>query len=165
MNIKMGRSWTKKLEKRIEGFELEVGILEDKPHNNPVEHGLFGDPQTRTYAGGPVRKQTREKGPLSTGEIFIQNQERLNIDLLLRPFQEKSSDIMKFTSAFLKTAVAKGSTKRVENLLQAIVRNPILKQEYGGNRSATADAKGFDRHLFDTGQMFKAIVARVKRRV
>jgi hypothetical protein len=52
-----------------------------------------------------------------------------------------------------------GGRQRVLNLLQAIVRNPILKHQYGPNTSATADAKGFDRHLFDTGKMFKSIKA------
>lgn len=55
------------------------------------------------------------------------------------------------------------SKKRLENLLQAIVRNPILRLEYGKNTATAADNKGFDRHLFDTGQMFKAITARAKR--
>jgi hypothetical protein len=102
---------------------------------------------------------------LTTGEILVENMKRLNINLLLRPFQEQNSQIMKFTRYFLQLVTKKPgiSIKRVENLLQAIVRNPILQQEYGGNSANTADDKGFDRHLFDTGQMFKAIKARVKR--
>lgn len=55
------------------------------------------------------------------------------------------------------------SIKRVENLLQAVVRNPILKLEYGDNTAITADMKGFDRHLFGTGQTFKAIKAKANR--
>ena len=138
--------------------------MDDKPHRNPVEHSLFGEPALTNYAGGDVRKMTRVTGPLTTGEILVANMERLGINLLWRPFQDQNSDIIKFTSAFLTYAVGmKGSQKRIENLLQAIVRNPILRQEYGGNKPATADAKGFDRHLLDTGQMFKAIRARVIR--
>ena len=38
-----------------------------------------------------------------------------------------------------------------------------LKKEYGNNKAATADNKGFDRHLIDTGQTFKEIRARAKR--
>lgn len=164
MRLELGKSWVKKLKGRIEGYQFEVGILEDKPHRDPLMTGIFDQPQLGTYAGGPVRKATRQNGPNSIGEILVENMNRLNINLLLRPFEEKSSDILKFTKAFLKMATSKGmSIKRVENLLQAVVRNPILKQEYGRNKRLTADGKGFNRHLFDTGQMFKAIKARAKR--
>jgi len=165
VKFELGKSWEKKLKGRIEGFEFEVGVLEDKPHYNPVETGLLETPALKAYAGGPARRQTREIGDLTTGQILIENMKRLNINLLLRPFQEESSDIIKFTRAFLQLVTRKPgmSMKRVENLLQAIVRNPILKQEYGSNKAATADVKGFDRHLIDTGQLFKAIRARAKR--
>lgn len=166
MNIELGKAWSKKLEGRINRFEFQVGVIDDKPHFNPIETPLFGEPQLKTYAGGPARKQTRVPGDLTTGEVLVENMKRLNINLLQRPFQERNSDILKFTDAFLKLVLRRPgiSIKRVENLLQAIVRNPILKQEYGANNSATADAKGFDRHLIDTAQMFKAIIARATRR-
>lgn len=90
---------------------------------------------------------------------------RLNINLLQAPFKDaNNADIVKFMQAFLKSAVAGRSMKRVENLLQAVVRNPILRLDYGRNKSSTADAKGFDRHLFDTGQMFQAIKVKVNTR-
>jgi hypothetical protein len=86
--------------------------------------------------------------------------------MLLAPFKQKSSDIIKFSRAYLNLIFAnKPSIRNVENLLQAIVRNPILRGDYGHNKKKTADAKGFDRHLFDTGQMFKAIKAKVTKRV
>ena len=166
MNIELGKSWSRKLQGRINNFEFEVGVLEDGPHYEPVDTPLHGTPALKSYAGGPARKQTRTVGPLTTGEVLVENMKRLNINLLLRPFQETNSDILKFTDAFLQLAVRRSgmSIKRVENLLQAIVRNPILKQEYGPNASHTADAKGFDRHLIDTAQMFKAIMAKATRR-
>jgi hypothetical protein len=166
VNLQLGKRWQKKLKNEIEGFEFEVGVLEDKPHRLPVEHGLFDQPALTSYAGGPVRKATRIASDKSVGEVLVENMERMNLDLLLQPFKDRSSDILRFTDAFLKMALRKNmSINRVENLLQAIVRNPILKQKYGPNRPGTADAKGFDRHLFDTGQMFKAITARAKKRV
>lgn len=165
MKLEFGKSFAKKLKGRVEQYEFEIGILENKPHRNPVETTLFGQPELGSYAGGPIRKSTRETGPESTAAIFVQNQERLNINLLLRPFQEQNSDIMRFTKTFMEMITRRPNIpkKRLENLLQAIVRNPILRQEYGSNSSQTADNKGFDRHLFDTGQMFKAIKARANR--
>jgi hypothetical protein len=159
LKIELTKSWTKKLAGRIEKYQFEVGVLQDKPHRNAQENTLA------QYAGGPIRK-TGKGSEKSVAEVLVENMKRLNINILQRPFQEKTSEIMKFTQAFLKFAASakKGvSTKRIENLLQAIVRNPILKQEYGGNKSITADTKGFDRHLIDTGQMFRAIKVRTKR--
>ncbi len=166
MNIEMGKSWGRKLQGRVNQYEIEVGVLEDKPHMNPVEHSLFETPQLRSYAGGPVRRTSRVPGESSIGQVLVDNMKRLNINILLRPFQERNSEIIKFTDYFLRYLVQKTSTgpKRVENLAQAIVRNPILRQEYGPNTSITADNKGFNRHLFDTGQMFKAIRARLIKR-
>lgn len=166
MNIELGKSWSRKLEGRINAFEFEVGVLEDKPHYEPVETKLFGEPALKNYAGGPARRQTRIEGPLTTGQVLLENMKRLNINILQRPFQERTSDIIKFTDSFLKLVLRRPgiSIKRVENLLQAIVRNPILRQEYGQNSSLTADNKGFNRHLIDTAQMFKAITARARKR-
>lgn len=165
MKLEFGKSFAKKLKGRIEQYEFEVGVLQDKPHRDPVETGLFDEPQLGTYAGGPVRKTTRQVGPKSNAEILVENMERMNINILARPFQEQNSDIMRFTRAFMDMITKRPTMpkKRLENLLQAIVRNPILRQEYGGNSSQTADNKGFDRKLIDTGQMFKAIIARAKR--
>lgn len=165
MKIELSKGFAKRLAGRVERYEFEVGVLSDKPHRLPVEHGLFETPQLGSYAGGPVRKATRQAGELSTAQVLVANMKRLNINILQRPFQEENSDILKFVKAFMLWVTSKPNTpkKRIENLLQAVVRNPILRQEYGTNRSATADAKGFDRHLMDTGQMFKAIIARANR--
>lgn len=163
MNISLGNSWHKKLTKSINDTSFEVGILDDKPHKNPVSSSINKPPDLRNYAGGPIRKTSAEFSGLSIGDVFTENMERTNRNFLLLPFQKENSDILKFTDAFLKYIVGRAgvSVKRVENLLQAIVRNPILKEEYGNNKAVTADIKGFDRHLFDTGQTFKAIKARM----
>jgi hypothetical protein len=57
-----------------------------------------------------------------------------------------------------------GELKRLgfETCLQAIVRNPILKGEYGRNSRLTQKIKGFNRYMIDTAQLFKNIKADVK---
>jgi hypothetical protein len=160
----MGRSFYKKLEKSIEGYQFEVGVLKDKIHKQPIESPRFGPPNLREYAGGPIRPTSRIPSELTIGDVLVENMKRLGVNLLLEPFQNPDAELNKFTTAFLRYASAKkGTLKRVENLLQAVVRNPILRQDYGPNKGNTADAKGFDRHLFDTGQMFKAIRAKANR--
>lgn len=163
MNIELSKSFQKKLKKQVERYQFQVGVLEDKPHRDPVETKLYETPKLGTYAGGPVRKATRKTSGKSNGEILVDNMERLGINILWAPFEDESSDINKFMKAFFNTIANRGSIKRVENLLQAVVRNPILKQAYGSNKNSTADVKGFDRHLIDTGQTFQSIKAKAKR--
>lgn len=168
MDVGLTKGFAKRLSGTVEKYEFEVGILEDSEYMEPVEgtlmDRLLGKQPTRTYAGGPVRKKSRVKSGKTVSDVFVENQSRLNIDLLRRPLQDETSDIMRFVKVFLTNIFKKGGNmKRVENLLQAAIRNPILNEEYGKNNSQTADNKGFNRHLFDTGQMFQSIKARAKR--
>ncbi len=98
MKINLGTRWGKKLQSRVDGVEFEVGVLDDSPHKDPVEQGLFETPQLKNYAGGPVRKTSRKTSGVTTGDVLIQNMERTNHNFLLEPFQKKNSEIMKFTN-------------------------------------------------------------------
>lgn len=166
MKLELSKGFIQKLKGRVEAYEFELGILQDKPHKEPV-HSIMGqEPALGSYAGGAVRKTSRINSGKSVGEVLTENMRRLGINLLQAPFKDaNNSEIVKFMGAYLKAITTKSrSIKRVENLLQAVVRNPILRLDYGNNKGRTADAKGFDRHLFDTGQMFKAIRAKAKRK-
>lgn len=163
LKIEMASGFSKRLQRTISRFDFEIGILDDKPHREAVQTSLFEAPKLSSYAGGPVRKATRNESGKTIGEVLVENMERTNTNFLLEPFQKESSDIVKFMNQFLKLALSRrGSFRRIENLLQAIVRNPILRGDYGPNTSYAADNKGFDRHLIDTGQMFKAIKAKIR---
>lgn len=161
MKYTLGNTWSKKMQKSIEGFDMSIGIQDKKQHKNPKYKS------SKSYAGGPARSISSKQGNASIGEIFIYNMKRMGVDLLREPFKRKSSNIIKFTHEFLKLAIkARGhNKKRVENLLQAVVRNPILSQDYGGNSTNAIKRKGFDRHLIDTSQLFRAIKAKVLSRV
>lgn len=165
MKLELDPAFSKNLSRVINNYEFQVGVLNDKPHYLPkAEDGKAGPAgNLKTYAGGPATQQSLRSSGKTTAQILVDNMYRLGRNILLEPFEKTSSDIIKFTNAFLNMAIAKRSPKRVENLLQAIVRNPILKQEYGSNKAQTARAKGFNRHLIDTAQMFRAIRAKIKR--
>lgn len=144
---------------------MRIGVLNDKEHNEPRRgaRGLKGSDVVTTYAGGPVRKQSRKPSGKTNGEILVDNMRRSNTNFLSEPFEKKSSEILRFTTAFLKMAIARSNPKRVENLMQAIVRNPILRGEYGSNSAITKRIKGFDRFMIDTAQTFKSIRSKVYR--
>lgn len=158
-----------RFKKKVKGlfgkYTFEVGVLEDGPHRSPKtgRRGLKGQDVLSSYAGGPIRKKsnTSEK---TIAQVSIENRNRLGFNYLTAPFKKKSSDIIKFSNEFFKLAFGRSQEKMVINLLQAIVRNPILRGDYGPNTPLTEKIKGFNRGMIDTAQLFKALKARVKVR-
>ncbi len=166
LNLKLDPKFKKNLSGRFGKYDMRVGVLEDKPYKIPKkgEPGLKGQEIINTYAGGPVRQATRKPSGKSIGDVSKANRQRLGFNYLREPFKQRSSDIIKFTKQFFKMAFGKSEPRRAENLLQAIVRNPILRGDYGGNAPLTKKIKGFDRYMMDTAQLFKALKAKVKVR-
>lgn len=163
MKIQLPNDFKKSISRDIEKYNCEVGILEDKPYRFPLENSQsFRKAAQGTYAGGPVRKASRNRSDKTIGQILVENMVRMKRDILKEPFEKNGDkDMREFAKRFLDMALAKASKNRVTNLIQAMVRNPILKEKYGKNSEYTEDVKGFNRHLIDTAQTFKAIKARV----
>ncbi len=162
MRLELDKRFKKKVAGRFGKYSFDVGVLDDTSYMIPAKGkpGLKGSDVIGNYAGGPVRKKSRKDSGKSISDISAANRERLGFNYLTQPFKKKSSDIIKFTNAFFKMAFGKSEKKRLENLLQAIVRNPILRGEYGGQSELTKKIKGFSRPMIDTAQLFKALKAK-----
>lgn len=169
MQIKLDTRFQKKVRGMFEKYNFEVGVLQDGVHKEPKtgKRGLGGKDVITTYAGGSVRKKSNVPGALTIAEVSEANRARLGINYLTAPFQNRSSDIIKFTNQFFNFVFGRSEKKRLENTLQAIVRNPILRGEYGTESQLTKAIKGFSRPMIDTAQLFKSIkaVCKVKARV
>src|SRR5262245_57794009 len=147
MQLKLDKRFKKNLQGRFGKYNFEVGVLEDKPYRKPRRGvpGVKDQEIINLYAGGPVRQATRQQSGIPMAEVSKRNRENLGLNYLSEPFQKKSSEIIKFTNEFFKLAFGKSQPKRAINLLQAIVRNPILRGDYGNNSALTKKIKGFDR--------------------
>lgn len=159
-DIFLDRSIAEVLTAKFRPYSFQVGILKNGPHYAAAR----GKP-LKSYAGGPARRQTRKPdGTLASVSKDVR--EHLRFNYLTRPFQTATQERTKFVYAFFNLVFKDGgiaiSKKRCENLLQAIVRNPILSGKYGRNRRQWARVKGFNRKLIDTAQFFKAITAKVR---
>lgn len=167
MQLKLGKTFGEKIQTRFERFEMQVGVLNDASHKEPQERAGgandFGN-NLSSYAGGPVRKKSKANGPLTIAQVSAANRDRTGVNYLTEPFMKRDSEIIRFSEAFFKMATSNSAStlNRVRNLLQAIVRNPILRGEYGKQARSTTREKGFYRPMIDTGQLFKAIQAEVK---
>lgn len=161
MLIRLDKKFRKNLQGKFGKYQFQVGVLQDKPHREPFEGspGLDFEDRLQNYAGGLVRKTTRKPSGLTVSEVSANLRHHMGVNYLIEPFHQKSSDIIKFTNEFFKLVFGRSQKKRAENLLQAVVRNPILRGDYGNNSRYTTIIKGFDRFGIDTGQLFKAIKA------
>ena len=173
--VKMDGRFQKEARGRIEKFYFETGVLEDKPHRLPKKR-LKGEKTNspgllKTYAGGPARATGRRKSGLTIAQVSERLRKNTGINFYTRPWKKTASkastDLVRFIRSFMKLITQGGKLqekKRLENALQAVVRNPILRGEYGKNSPATAKAKGFNRFMIDTAQLFRAIKSRVRLR-
>lgn len=152
----------KKVRGSIKDYEVEVGVLQDSVHRAPIPN------TTTSVAGGPARRKGgATRSTVSQVSEYVRRATGINFYTL--PFSIGTNrQILEFTQAYIKGLMSPNGVlsqrRRIENLLQAIVRNPIARGDYGGNTPAAARSKGFSRLLVDTGQLFKSITARVRRR-
>lgn len=166
--IYLDRSLEQVLIKRFAPYSFQVGILQNGPHYaamEPTTRGKNkGKPRLKSFAGGPARRQSRTPDGTLAG-VSKDVRRFLGFNYLMRPFEKDTPARSLIGQTMASLALSEGkirSKRRLENLAQAIVRNPILSRKYGRNKRATAKRKGFNRKLIDTGQLFKAITAKVK---
>ena len=162
MRIVLDKRFAKRAQGMFSKYDFEVGVLDDKAYRAPLrgKRGLGGKDVVSQYAGGPVRKASRSPTAVTISEVSEANRERMGRNYLIEPFKKRSSDIIKFSNEFFKLVFGRSQQRRCENLLQAIVRNPILRGEYGTNAPLTQKIKGFNRFMIDTAQLFKNLKAR-----
>jgi hypothetical protein len=160
VRLELSRGFKQRLNGRFGKFDFQVGVIKDGPHMEPRRgvRGLGGTDNKSTYAGGPIRKKSSLSSQ-TISQVSKENRDRLGFNYLKEPFKKKNSDIIKFTNEFFKLAFGRSEKKRCENLLQAIIRNPILRGEYGPQGELTTKIKGFNRPMIDTSQLFRAIIA------
>lgn len=164
MNIKLDKRFKNNIRGTFEKYDFEVGILQDKAYRKPLrgERGKKGKDVLTSYAGTTVRKASMQRTETQISDISKEMREQFNY--LQEPFKTKDNDIQKLIKDFFDFAFGRTEARRLENTLQALVRNPILKKEYGTNAPLTKAIKGFDHVMMDTAQFFKAIRARVNKR-
>ncbi len=159
VTLELDRRFQKVAKGVYEQYNFDVGILKDSVHKQAqsAKRGL------KTIAGGPARK-TSQIPDGTTSQISEELRSKFG-NFYTKPFRaKKNAEILRFTKSFFDLVQGRSVKKRCENLLQAIVRNPITRGDYGSNKELTAKIKGFNRLMIDTGQFFKAITAKVRMR-
>lgn len=146
---------SKKISKQIGNYNFEVGILSDTPKKMPKK-GV-----TKTYAGMTIAADGQTSRKVSLAQVAKYTDNRFK--WLKKPFKLKNNkEVLAVVNEIAAQVFGKKSlnNKRLENAVQAVIRNPILRGDYGKNAASTIKQKGFDKLGVWTGQMFKNIKAK-----
>lgn len=157
--LKFNRPVNEVLRKKIEGYSFDVGVLSDKPHKVPGR-GM------KSVAGGPARRTGRAYDGKTMSEVSRDARAQLRVNYLVAAFKNRrNQEAVNMMTCFWQMVFGtskRSKTKRLENLIQAVVRNPLTRADYGKNKSKTAKIKKSNRKFIDTGQLFNSIRAKVK---
>lgn len=154
MKIK-SKDIAKKMTKKIGLYKFEVGILENAPKK------LRKKGATKNYAGLTISASGKSSPKVSLAEVakYTDNQ----FGWLKKPFKlPKNKEVFEVVKEIAAQVFGKKSidNNRLENAVQAVVRNPILRGDYGNNKASTVKQKGFNKLGINTAQMFKSIRAK-----
>lgn len=158
-----GKGLSKMIEGELGKYKFQVGILENKPHYLPAQGDTTltrGQNIYYSYAGLKLRKPSSFR---YSGTLFsVAKDMDEAFKWLRKPFMLRSNaDVLAVLKYVVDNLNGKDSKQRIINAVQAVVRNPIMRGNYGKNSAKTSKAKGFNKLLMDTGQLFKNIKARL----
>lgn len=144
--------------KEIGLYKFEVGILQNAPKK------LRKKGATKSFAGLTINASGKQSPKKTTVSYVGAVLEKYHMKWLRNPFKNKglNEDVKKVVDELAAQVFGKKTkdNKKLENAVQAVVRNPILRGDYGGNATSTIGQKGFNKLGIDTGQFFKAIKAK-----
>lgn len=116
--------------------------------------------ERKNFYGGPANKIAGVDTKSNIREVFAKL--NLRYQLLLAPWRNANSKEQVQVAKELVNSLNAGGkpTNAMRNAIQAVIRGPIQRGEYGNNSKGWAAIKGFNRLLINTGTLFRAIKAR-----
>ena len=150
MKIKIEKPLFKALTAELGKYEIRVGVDDTKPRKKMKE-----PKELRKYAGVEVYKITSKTDNGKTN-VEIAGELDAAFQWLRTPWLGggENKDVVLVVNDILSNIRGQGDRQRILNAAQAVVRNPILRGDYGKHTDANRP------FLMRTGQFFKAILAR-----
>lgn len=135
--------------KQIRKYKSTVGILDD------VVGGKAMPNTVKKFHGIEARKSSQERRNRTNREILVSVSEYYGRDFLKEPWNnDNNKEVMDVVDALASSLNTNRGFKKLENAIQAVVRNPILRGEYG--KKPLGGVAGID-----TGSLFNSIKANV----
>lgn len=149
------------LEKEIDEFEsqrVQVGVL-DKAKMASIprsrKKGL-----SRIKGTSYPRRKIHKKSKILTVTKLAEYMDEYYGFISDAPLVPSNTDLIKVTNELIKIFNGDLDPRRVENAAIAIIRNPIIRMDYGRNAASTEKEKGFNRPLVDSATLFNNITAK-----
>lgn len=155
VEVKLKGDFMKDEVDKFEAQRVTVGIL-DKSKNaaiaKPKSAGL------KTVGGAPASyiKKRDKSFPLWQLADFLDYNYGFISNAAKNP---ENTDLLRVMDELKKIFDGNVNPKRIENGAIALVRNQILRRDFGSNADSTVKQKGFDMPLMRTGAMFSSIKA------
>lgn len=165
-----GKGFEKYITGQVGKYQFQAGLLQNKPHYAPLKTLLGyqnGKPVFQKHWYSYAGKKLLRQGKKPDGTLWKIGQKMDDAFMWLRkPFTlAKNADLLAVINFIVDNLNGKGNQQRILNAIQAVIRNPILRGDYGRNSQKTAKEKGFNQLLMATGQLFKNIKVRFLRNV
>lgn len=150
------------LEKDLKAFEsqrLKVGVLDHEANARKPMSKKAGLTSLKGAQGYQRRKLSRKNTNLKLTALAELMDAKYGF--ISNAFEKAGNKELNqlFDQFSLMLSNKQINQKRIENAGIAIIRNPILRMEYGKNKRSTEQAKGFNRPIVDTGTLFSNIKA------
>lgn len=163
--------------KKFNRMEIEVGVLNKSATARVADR----DAGLKTLPGTGKQASKIKRGGAGKSELRLTELAKI-LDNRYGVFSESekhftNQDVVRVTNqlvdVFEKGAMTETMQRRIENACIALVRNPIMRKDFGANASSTigggigyngykVEGKGFDWPMVDTGFFFQNIKARMK---
>lgn len=155
LNIELDGNFLEDEIKEFEKQRVTVGVL-DKSKNAAISKNK-GDGLKNFQGGKAMKIKKRDKAfPMYQLADFLDYNYGFISNAAENP---NNKDLVVVMNELKKIFDGNVNPRRIENGAIALVRNQILRKDFGSNKESTKDNKGFDMPLVRTGALFNSIKA------
>ncbi|GLT13902.1 hypothetical protein [Vibrio algivorus] len=152
------------LEKEVESFNqhhIRIGILDKNKVVKRADH----DEPLKSFQGkqaSRVMRGSKGKTNLKLTKLAEYLDTRYGV-FSKAEYHFANQDVIRVTNELVKLFDAGNQSpeqiRRIESAARALIRNPIMRKDFGSNAHATISGKHFDWPMVDTGAFFNSIKA------
>ena len=143
--------------KKITGRRVRAGVLNHSTRSAKPDFSK-GVRSSSIMHSRYVQTKGRNKNiPLHSLAKILDSKKHFISSAVTMPNNKKALDVI--YEILSKPELTETDIRRVKNGAIALVRNPILRKEYGSNAAKWKKRKGFDMWGVSTGTLFKNIKA------
>lgn len=155
IKVKLSESFLDKEVKEFEAQRVTVGILDKSKYAAIAKPKSSGLKSMKGYPASYIKKRDKTL-PLWQLADFLDYHYGFISKAAMNP---NNADLVLVMNELKRIFDGNVNPKRIENAAIALVRNQILRRDFGSNAESTQSQKGFDMPLVRTGAMFSSIKA------